>query len=141
MTTNDRSGEVEVATQLLKEYCAAIDGRDLQGLARLITDDIEIARPAGALRGREEVLAFYRDKFASDPNEQRHLAGEVAVHRQGDELIITAPFSAAAVSPDGPVTVIMGHYRDLARQAEDGLRLARKEITFRSRQIDDLDNG
>lgn len=88
------------------------------------------------------MLAFYRDKFAT-PNEQRQLAGEVAVGQEGDrkgciggEVIITGPVLGLCPQRERLRDAGHGHYRDLARPTEDGLRLARQEISFRSRRID-----
>ncbi len=145
MALTGTSTDVADSVALLDLYCAAIDGKDLELLGRIIAADIEISRSAGILRGRDAVLSFYREKFASDPNQQRHVVRDVAVESlpgQADaEFVVTARFSSAAVTPAGPVIVFMGHYRDLVRRDATGLVLVRKEITFRTTQIDDIPEG
>jgi SnoaL-like domain len=135
------STDVADSMALLNLYCVAIDGRDLELLDRIVAPDIEISRSAGILRGRDAVLSFYREKFASDPNQQRHVVRDVAVASLSNgadaEFAVTAQFSSAAVTPTGPVIVFMGHYRDLVRRTASGLVLVRKEITFRTTRIDD----
>ncbi len=142
MALTGTSTDVADSVALLDLYCVAIDGKDLELFDRIIATDIEISRPAGILRGRDAVLSFYREKFASDPNQQRHVVRDVAVERFSSEadteFVVTAQFSSAAVTPTGPVIVFMGHYRDLVRRAASGLVLVRKEITFRTTQIDDI---
>jgi len=139
------STDVADSVALLDLYCAAIDGKDLELLDRIVAADIEISRSAGILRGREAVLSFYREKFATDPNQQRHVVRDVAVESlpgQADaEFVVTARFSSAAVTPAGTVIVFMGHYRDLVRCTASGLVLVRKEITFRTTRIDDIPEG
>jgi len=139
------STDVADSVALLDLYCAAIDGKDLELLDRIVAADIEISRSAGILRGRDAVLSFYREKFATDPNQQRHVVRDVAVgslsNEADTEFVVTAQFSSAAVTPTGPVIVFMGHYRDLVRRTASGLVLVRKEITFRTTRIDDIPEG
>ena len=145
MALTGTSTDVADSVALLDLYCAAIDGKDLELFDRIVATDIEISRPAGILRGRDAVLSFYRERFASDPNQQRHVVRDVAVESLSSEaeaeFVVTAQFSSAAVTPTGPVIVFMGHYRDLVRRAASGLVLVRKEITFRTTQIDDIPEG
>jgi ketosteroid isomerase-like protein len=113
----------EVA-ELLYAYGAAVDGRDLEGLGRLLTDDVKLTRPDGTREGRQAFLDYYRSVFAG-PATMRHFATNVRATADGDLLRATAYFQAMFFLPD-LTRLVTGRYDDALQRGPGGLRITHK---------------
>jgi ketosteroid isomerase-like protein len=113
----------EVA-ELLYAYGAAVDGRDLEGLSGLLTDDVKLTRPDGTREGRQAFLDYYGSVFAG-PATMRHFATNVRVTVDGDLLRATAYFQAMFFLPD-LTRLVTGRYDDVLQRGPGGLRITHK---------------
>ena len=113
----------EVA-ELLYAYGAAVDGRDLEGLGKLLTDDVKLTRPDGTREGRQAFLDYYGSVFAG-PATMRHFAANVRATADGDQLRATAYFQAMFFLPD-LTRLVTGRYDDALRRGPGGLRFTHK---------------
>ncbi|PXY35444.1 nuclear transport factor 2 family protein [Prauserella flavalba] len=104
-------GEHERVRSVLHTYARAVDSGDLERLASLVTDDVELRRVDGPHEGREAFLAVYRDFFASPVEWCKHLVTNVDVVVDGGRAYVTAYFQAVMTSPDG-AWAVYGEYAD-----------------------------
>ena len=117
------------AAQLLYAYARAVDEGDLDTLAGLATEDVQITRVDGTHQGREAFLGVYR-AFRDSPVEgSKHVITNVQAFREGDDLVrVKAYFEATMFDTDGTRKVI-GQYSDTARDTGDTLVYVHKRIT------------
>jgi ketosteroid isomerase-like protein len=115
------------AAQLLYAYARAVDEGDLETLARLAYEDVDITRTDGTKHGREAFLAVYRGFRDSDVRSSKHVVTNVQAFREGNGVRATAYFSATMFDPDGS-RIVIGQYSDSMRDDGDGLRFVHKRI-------------
>src|SRR5687768_9180011 len=91
MTADRASHDADVSAirAVLHRVCEAIDRFDGSTLASYFTRDAEIDRPAGTLRGRVEIGAFF--------NELRHVAS-VSRHELSNIEVVLGPDASEAHS-------------------------------------------
>lgn len=88
--------------ELLRKGLALNDARDEAGFRATTAPDVELVAPQGTYRGRDEVMAFFKQEWAA--------------FTRGDTTIVNAHESEDSVSAecrikavnDGPVTTPMG---------------------------------
>jgi 3-phenylpropionate/cinnamic acid dioxygenase small subunit len=116
------------AAQLLYAYARAVDEGDLETLARLAYEDVDITRSDGTKHGREAFLAVYRGFRDSDVHSSKHVVTNVQARREeGGSVRASAYFSATMFDPDGS-RIVIGQYSDSMRDDGDGLRFTHKRI-------------
>jgi uncharacterized protein (TIGR02246 family) len=116
------------AAQLLYTYARAVDEGDLDTLAALTADDVQITRVDGTRQGREAFLDVYRSFRDSPVEGSKHVVTNVQAFRNDDGLVtILAYFEATMFDADGTRKVI-GEYRDSARDDGDALLYVHKRI-------------
>ena len=121
-------GLSERAAQLLYTYARAVDEGDLDTLATLVADDVQITRVNGTRPGREAFLAVYRAFRDSPVQGSKHVVTNVMAHREDGGLIrARAYFEATMFDPDG-TRVVIGQYSDSMREDGDGLLFVHKRI-------------
>jgi uncharacterized protein (TIGR02246 family) len=109
-------GDVE---QLFAAWAEAVRTNDAEGLAALVTDDCEFwAHGVPALRGRDAVVAAFRNAFATRSFEQTWNEIE---RLSGDDFIVSVGIEVTQVTGDGgePVVVTQRGWT-LARRCDDG---------------------
>ena len=117
----------EQAENLLTAYCAAVDGRHLDQIRALFTDDGTFCT-RGMLMMPPERDAFFTQPWASSDDRSTQVWQDVRATRDGDTVTINAQLTATFILPDGSVRLAFGHYDDLAEMTADGLRLRAKQI-------------
>src|SRR5439155_17150590 len=115
------AGLSERAAQHLYTYARAVDEGDIDTLATLASEDVEITRVDGTHQGRERFLDVYRAFRDSPVQGSKHVVTNVQAHREADGLIrVGAYFEATMFDPDGTRRVI-GQYSDSLREEGDAL--------------------
>jgi 3-phenylpropionate/cinnamic acid dioxygenase small subunit len=116
------------AAQLLYTYARAVDEGDLETLAEIAAEDVQLTRSDGTRRGREAFLDLYRGFRASPVEGSKHVITNVQAHRERDGTIgVQAYFEATMFDPDG-TRVVIGQYSDSLREVGDVLKLVHKRI-------------
>jgi ketosteroid isomerase-like protein len=115
------------AAQLLYAYARAVDEGDIETLARLAYEDVDITRSGTTKHGREEFLAVYRGFRDSDVRSSKHVVTNVQAFPEGDGVRARAYFAATMFDPDGS-RIVIGQYSDSMRDDGDGLRFTHKRI-------------
>jgi 3-phenylpropionate/cinnamic acid dioxygenase small subunit len=117
------------AAQHLYAYARAVDEGDLETLAELASEDVQITRVDGTHQGRERFLDVYR-AFRDSPVEgSKHVVTNVQAHREDGGLIrARAYFQATMFDADG-TRVVIGQYSDSLREDGDGLVFVHKRIS------------
>jgi 3-phenylpropionate/cinnamic acid dioxygenase small subunit len=111
-------------------YARGVDDGDLEGLGRLVTDDVQVTRSDGELHGREGFLSLYRAFRDSPVETSQHVITNVQADREADGTIrARAYFNATMFDPDGGFRLIVGQYSDTLVEAGDHLLLKHKRIT------------
>jgi 3-phenylpropionate/cinnamic acid dioxygenase small subunit len=116
------------AAQLLYAYARAVDEGDLETLARLAYEDVDITRAGTTKHGRDEFLAVYRGFRDSEVRSSKHVVTNVqAFLEEGGTVLARAYFAATMFDPDGS-RIVIGQYADSMRDDGDGLRFVHKRI-------------
>jgi 3-phenylpropionate/cinnamic acid dioxygenase small subunit len=117
------------AAQHLYAYARAVDEGDLETLAGLTTEDVQITRVDGTHQGRERFLDVYR-AFRDSPVEgSKHVVTNVQAYREDGGLIrARAYFQATMFDPDG-TRLVIGQYSDSLRDEGDRLVFVHKRIS------------
>lgn len=130
MTTEELAAESEVRA-LVARYCHAIAARDDEAWADTFAEDAEWVLLGNTVRGRAEILAFYRRLAAGCAwIVQRATDGivEVAGTTATGRWIVTESLQRS----DGVPGLNIGMYRDDYRRCEDGRwRFVRRVFTPR----------
>ena len=101
------------ATNLLYEYQALVDAKDIDGLARIIHPDVELTRHDGTQHGSEAFLDLYRRFAASDVRVAQHMASNVLARDNGDGTVdVRSAFIAITTHEAGGARQVWGRYRD-----------------------------
>lgn len=116
------------AAQLLYTYARAVDEGDLETLAEIAADDVQLTRLDGTRTGRDAFLDLYRGFRASPVEGSKHVITNVQAHREPDGTIgVQAYFEATMFDPGG-TRVVIGQYADSLREVGDVLKLVHKRI-------------
>jgi len=100
----------EEVRMTLYRYARAVDDHDLDTLAALAADDVELRRVDGLHQGREAFLRIYRNFFASAVDWSRHLITNIEVEGTGDRATTRAYFEAAMTAGESS-RLVFGEYR------------------------------
>jgi uncharacterized protein (TIGR02246 family) len=116
------------AAQFLYTYARAVDEGDLETLAAIAADDVQLTRVDGTKQGRDAFLALYRAFRDSPVLGSKHVVTNVqAVREDGDLVRVKAYFEATMFDPDG-TRLVIGQYSDTLRDTGDGFRYVHKRI-------------
>lgn len=115
--------------QAVYAYQALVDAKDLDGLAGITTDDVELTRQDGTRRGRDEFVGLYRAFAESDVEIAQHTASnvrarELAPGRYG----VDSCFVAYTTHGTGEARMVWGRYYDELVDRAGELLLAAKTI-------------
>jgi 3-phenylpropionate/cinnamic acid dioxygenase small subunit len=116
------------AAQFLYTYARAVDEGDLDTLAAIAADDVQLTRVDGTKQGRDAFLALYRAFRDSPVLGSKHVVTNVQAFREDGDLVrVKAYFEATMFDPDG-TRVVIGQYSDTLRDTGDDLRYVHKRI-------------
>lgn len=119
-----RAGE-----RLLIEYQDLVDARDIDGLAGIVTPDVELTRHDGTVHGAEAFLDLYRRFAAQDVTSSHHMATNVVVTPRDDgSAVVDSKFLALTRHGNGEARMIWGRYRDGIAHRDGRWRLSSKRI-------------
>ena len=118
----------ERAAQVFYTYARAVDEGDIDTLATLVADDVQITRADGTHQGRERFLDVYRAFRDSPVRGSKHVVTNVQAQREDGDLIrARAYFQATMFDPDG-TRLVVGQYSDSLRVDGDAMVLVHKRI-------------
>lgn len=118
------------ATDLMHRYQALVDAKDVDGLAEIVTDDVEMIRVQGSSRGREGFLDVYRAFAASDVDVAQHMVTNIRVSPVGEgRHRIDSCFWVITTHEAGGARQVWGRYRDDMVRVGSDWRYAAKRIT------------
>ena len=119
------------AAQFLYTYARAVDEGDLDTLAAIAADDVQITRVDGTHQGRDAFMAVYKAFTASPVLGSKHVITNVQAFPEssgdGDLVRVKAYFEATMFDADGSRKVI-GQYSDTVRDTGDALVYVHKRI-------------
>lgn len=136
MLVDQRDLELQHAgEQVLFAYQRLVDAKDLNGLARLVTDDVLLERRGVEHLGREPFLDLYRRFASSDVQVALHTAGNVEVREIGTDaddvrLRVDSAFLALTTHATGEARLMWGRYRDDVVHRDGRWALAAKRISL-----------
>ena len=119
---------IEASRDLLAEYAAAVDGQDLDRLARVFAPDAVLTAPGRRFEGVDAIVEFYRTAFADDPSPRRHFVTNVRVDAA---TATTAALSAYFLYTAGTAAKSIlgwGRYTDRYGLVGTDLRMTSKDI-------------
>ncbi len=111
--------------QLLAEYTAYVDSRDLDGITQLFTETAQLIIGATEYQGREAIRNFY----ASAPV-GIHLGAHPAIWFGADGLTATTVQNYFFLR-DGSNATVRGVYRDLVRAEGNLWRFVKRHVEIR----------
>ncbi len=117
----------EDARNLMAAYATACDAEDVLALSAIFAPDMVLETPHRRCEGREAVLDFYREAFATGASSKRHFVTNVIVDRSGPQLVGRAYFIVVSADGDRPL-VGWGHYRDTFAERDGRLVFVTKWI-------------
>lgn len=122
--------EVRAAAEdLMHHYQHLVDNKDVEGLGRLVVDDVVLERRQGPGRGREEFVALYRDFAASDVDVAQHMVTNLRVSELArDRYRIDSCFFVITTHSPGGARMVWGRYSDDMVQMGENWLLAAKRI-------------
>lgn len=116
------------AAQFLYTYARAVDEGDLETLAAIAADDVQLTRVDGTKQGRDAFLALYRAFRDSPVLGSKHVVTNVQAFREDGDLVrVKAYFEATMFDPDG-TRLVIGQYSDTLRDTGDDFRYVHKRI-------------
>lgn len=66
MTTSESQPAVQELAQVIQDYIAALDAKNLAGCVELYTDDAVIHFMSGIYKGRKSIEEWHRDRFGAN---------------------------------------------------------------------------
>lgn len=132
--------ELEVraaAADLTYRYQRFVDTKDLEGLASIVIDDVELQRRQGGGRGRHAFLDLYRGFVASDVDVAQHMATNIMVSPLSEgRYRIDSSFFVITTHTSGDARMIWGRYSDdMVQEGEDWLYAAKRIDVLRTALI------
>jgi len=121
------------AAELLKAYCSAVDGQQLDQLRTLFTDDATFEARGRVMDGAERD-AFFPEVWATGEI-STHVTRGAQTRVDGDQIFITALLSATFVLGDGSIRAVWGHYDDVATRTSTGLRFTVKQVNIERAEL------
>lgn len=116
------------AAQFLYTYARAVDEGDLETLAAIAADDVQLTRVDGTKQGRDAFLALYQAFRDSPVLGSKHVVTNVQAFREDGDLVrVKAYFAATMFDPDG-TRIVIGQYSDTLRDTGDDFRYVHKRI-------------
>ena len=117
-------------SDLVANYCMAVDYRDLEALADLYTSDAEFEGAAGKARGREAIISYYQERLSLF-GPTYHYPHSQTVEFQGENEASGIVHAHAELDIEGSMFIIALRYIDRYAR-EDG------QWKFRERTIQTL---
>ena len=112
-------------TELMARYNHAIDSSQAEAWADTFTDDAVFEGSAGAVSGREELLAFVRGRDQS--NRIRHWNNNVLIDGDGDDA--TAKVYLVTFDVSGPPTIrVSGVYHDTLKRVDGQWKFTHRKV-------------
>jgi len=121
---------IEAARLCVTRYVNACDRRDHEALAReVFVEDAVLHVPGADFRGREAVVAFFREAFTASPRLQRHFLAS-PVTEVVDAGTVASSCCFLYVGSDADVILGCGSYRDVMVVQDGVARMREKTITM-----------
>lgn len=118
------------ARALMHEYQRLVDAKDVEGLGRLVVDDVLLERTQESRRGRAEFVDLYRAFAASDVEVAQHMVTNVRVSPAGEgRHQIDSCFFVLTTHTSGGARMVWGRYRDDMVRPVDRWLFAAKRIS------------
>jgi ketosteroid isomerase-like protein len=117
-------------SDVLSTYCLAVDTRDFDLLATVLTEDVECVFQTGTRVGRDNVRAFIAGILSSLTATQHNLTSSV-VTGDGDSATGQTYLLVQHVKDgleDGTTFLIGGTYHDEFRRGADGWQISRRHL-------------
>jgi len=136
MSVDDRLAGLETAENvrgLLAAYANACVQRDVDALASIMHDGVVLTVGDDAWRGKEEVLGFFRQHWASSDAWQRHFVTNISFEvLERNRAEVTAYLLHVSVDGDCP-QFACGSYRDTFTRHDGTLLLRELDIALDQR--------
>lgn len=126
------------AADLMHRYQRLVDTKDLDGLANIVIDDLELQRRQGSGQGREAFLDLYRGFVASDVDVAQHMVTNIMVRALPEDgrYRIDSSFFVITTHETGDARMIWGRYSDdMVRQGKNWLYAAKRIDVVRTALI------
>ena len=120
----------QAITDVLVDYCCALDGMDLPHLAALFTDDCFVEygpEPALQSRGAAE-LESSLGRMWRWQRTSHHLSNVLIEFDGRDEARVSSYVHAWHERPDGTTATILGQYRDRLVRIDECWRIAERRM-------------
>ena len=118
MASTDATDGEQVRT-VLARYCDAIDALDIERLSTLFSPEVTADLRGIELDGRDELMAFVRDRLGRFVATSHHVGGEI-VDIDGDAAHLSAQLYAYHRADDGGTWEVWGRYEIDLRRDGDG---------------------
>jgi len=131
MTTDPlRRADRQEISDLLIEYCRALDLMDLPAIARVFTEDCEVEYgPEDRLRSRGAAgVAKSLERMWRWARTSHHLSNIQIAFEGSDRARAVSYVLAWHERPDGSTATVMGQYHDELMRGQNGWRIARRRM-------------
>ena len=116
------------AAQLLYTYARAVDEGDIDTLAEIAAEDVQLTRVDGTRSGREAFLDLYRAFRDSSVQVSKHVVTNVQAFWEDDGLVSIKAYFQATMLDENGTRLVIGQYADSARDDGDSLVYVHKRI-------------
>ena len=125
-----RLADRQEISELLIEYCRALDVMDLPAIARVFTEDCEVEYgPEERLRSKgAEGVAKSLERMWRWARTSHHLSNIQITFDSADRARSISYVLAWHERPDGSTATVMGQYHDELQRGKDGWRIARRRM-------------
>ena len=125
-----RLADRQAITDVLVEYCRALDLMDLRALAALFTEDCVVEYgPGEFLRSRgSAALAKSLERMWRWSRTSHHLSNVLIRFKGDDDAVSSSYVHAWHERPDGSTATIFGQYHDRLVRRERGWRIAERRM-------------
>lgn len=121
---------IEAARLCVTRYVNACDRRDHEALAReVFAEDAVLHVPGADFRGRDAVVAFFREAFTGSPRLQRHFLANPVTEIVDAGTVVTSCYFLY-VGSDAEVILGCGSYRDVIVLRDGVARMQEKTIVM-----------
>jgi uncharacterized protein (TIGR02246 family) len=127
----DRLETIEAAREILARYADACDAQDVEAVVSLFAPDCALDVPDQTYRGTDEVRAFYRQAWDTDPSQKSHFITNVKTRWLGSSRVAVDCYFLYTAAGDVTSVLGWGEYQDVVSTAGGPARFERKAIKIR----------